>query len=451
MSIPSRHAWRWVVSAYFAQGVPFAIVMSAASTLLKDLHYPNARITPVIGTIALVWSLKPLYAGFLELLAPIRFWVLSMEVIMAGLLLLGAAALQFSDPFWPLSVVFGLLAFASATQDIAIDGVFVTSLGDRQQSRWAGVCGSAWNGGRLFAAAAMVGVASALQSHGNWAARASWAVALCLAAAVLLLLAAYHRRALPERATPDARMSVSRASLRTLTLEFIEQWRALFTRPGVWGMLAFVLLYRTSEGFLLLEVPLFLQSPTTEQGLGLCATEQLTLACPHPLQDRALLDGVLGTLVSSAFGLLGGKYLEWAGLTRRSLMFMACCLNLPHITLVILSQLAAAQVSVDFSSIAWLVLIEKAGYSFGFVANMVYIMQRIAPGPYPMTHYALATALMQLMLVPTQAASGPLAAYLSYPLYFGLACVAAVPSLWAAWKAPLGRAQPSVETTRSPA
>jgi MFS transporter, PAT family, beta-lactamase induction signal transducer AmpG len=255
-----------------------------------------------------------------------------------------------------------------------------------------------------------------------------------------LWLSAYHRQVLPQGSP------VVKRPARQVLIEFTEQWQALLRKPGFWGMLAFIAFYRISEGFLLLEVPLFLRAGTSQQGLGLCATDSITSDCPHLLSDRALLDGVLGTLVNAAFGILGGKYLEWRGLTRRSLMFMALCLNIPHVAFILLSQLAAGKVAVSFPVIALLTLVEKAGCIFGFVANIVYMMQRVAPGRYPTAHYAFAPGLMQLMLVPTQALSGPLATWAGYPLYFVLACAAALPSLLVALLAPLGSAaSPQVE------
>jgi PAT family beta-lactamase induction signal transducer AmpG len=83
-----------------------------------------------------------------------------------------------------------------------------------------------------------------------------------------------------------------------------------------------------------------------------------------------------------------------------------------------------------------LVSLEKFGYSFGFVGNMLYMMQQIAPGKYKMTHYAFATALMNLVLVPTQMISGPLADGLGYRRFFVFVLVASIPSIIAAWRAP---------------
>jgi PAT family beta-lactamase induction signal transducer AmpG len=105
----------------------------------------------------------------------------------------------------------------------------------------------------------------------------------------------------------------------------------------------------------------------------------------------------------------------------------------------VLSQLAASGQPPSLATVALLVSIEKFGYSFGFVANMLYMMQQIAPGPFKMTHYAFATALMNLVLVPTQTASGPLADALGYQSFFLFVMLASIPSIAAAWLAPFPR------------
>src|SRR5262249_47242635 len=76
------------------------------------------------------------------------------------------------------------------------------------------------------------------------------------------------------------------------------------------------------------------------------------------------------------------------------------------------------------------------GYSFGFVANMLYMMQVISPGKYHMTHYAFCTSIMNLVLIPTQMASGPLADWMGYKAFFIFVLVASIPSVIAAWLAP---------------
>jgi PAT family beta-lactamase induction signal transducer AmpG len=127
------------------------------------------------------------------------------------------------------------------------------------------------------------------------------------------------------------------------------------------------------------------------------------------------------------------------GLNRRTLLFMALCLNLPHLTYVILAQMAGPGTHLSLWTVATLVTVEKFGYSFGFVANMLYMMQQISPGRFHMTHYAFANSIMNLTLVPTQMISGPLADHFGYQAYFIIVMFAAIPSLLGAWFAPFPR------------
>ena len=119
---------------------------------------------------------------------------------------------------------------------------------------------------------------------------------------------------------------------------------------------------------------------------------------------------------------------------------LAICLNVPHLCYVILSQAVSPTAPLSLTTVQLLVSVEKFGYSFGFVGNMLYMMQQIAPGKYKMTHYAFATALMNLVLVPTQMVSGPLADLLGYRNFFILVLVASIPSIVAAWLAPFPNA-----------
>jgi MFS transporter, PAT family, beta-lactamase induction signal transducer AmpG len=87
------------------------------------------------------------------------------------------------------------------------------------------------------------------------------------------------------------------------------------------------------------------------------------------------------------------------------------------------------------------VSIEKFGYSFVFVSKMLYMMQQMSPGKYHMTHYAFCTALMNLVLIPTQMASGPLADWMGYKNFFIFVLIASIPSVIAAWFAPFPNPQ----------
>ena len=191
-------------------------------------------------------------------------------------------------------------------------------------------------------------------------------------------------------------------------------------------MLAFVFLFRSAEGLLLMEAPLFLQADLADGGIGLTLTQ------------KGAIDGLISITVSLAGGLLGGAFIAKYGL-KKSLFFMALCVNVPNLCFVYLSHAVSPEAPLSLVTVGSLVTIEKFGYSFGFVANMLYMMQQMSPGKFHMTHYAFCTAIMNLVLIPTQWISGYLADAVGYKTYFIIVCVAAIPSLIVAWFAPFPR------------
>jgi PAT family beta-lactamase induction signal transducer AmpG len=413
----ASHPAAWVPSAYLAEGIPFAMVIWVAGTMFKDLGRSDSEITLGTASIGIAWTLKPLWAAFLDMARTKRFWVLSAQSAMCGALAIIGVSLRLESYFHVVLALLWVLAFLSATQDICVDGVYITALDERRQAAWIGVQGMCWNVGRIFATAGVVWIAGALEGAGR-PPREAWAIAIGASAATMGLLAAFHSLVLPAGSPPRRP-----ADAREVVATFVEAVRAFFRKPAIVGMLAFVFLYRTGEGFLLVEAPLFMQTPVQHGGLG------LTLA------QKAFVDGTVSTTVSVVGGLLGAKVASVLGL-RRSLVLLALSMNIPHLCYVFLSFAGSPQAPLSLHTIQILVSIEKFGYSFGFVGNMLYMMQQLAPGPYKMTHYAFATALMNLVLVPTQMVSGPLADWLGYRAFFVLVLVASIPSVIAAWRAP---------------
>jgi PAT family beta-lactamase induction signal transducer AmpG len=205
--------------------------------------------------------------------------------------------------------------------------------------------------------------------------------------------------------------------------DFLGTAVSFFHKRMFWGMIAFVFLYRLGEGLILMEGQLFLQSAMSKGGLGLTAGQ---------VSD---IDAIFGTIASIVGGLAGGWFVSRFGLAR-VLVVLGLSLNIPHFTYVFLSHAAIGGHGVTYATITTMVSIEKFGYGFGFVGNMIYMMQQLAPGRATMTHYAFATALMNLVLVPTNMISGPLAEMLGFSTYFLVVMGASIPSVWAAWKAP---------------
>ena len=418
-TVRTRNPWSWVPSGYFAEGIPYVMITWVAATMFKDLGHSDTEITFWVGNITLMWSLKPLWAVFLDMFKTKKWIVLAMEIGMVGLLVLVGFCLPMSSYFLISICVLWMMAFASATQDICMDGIYITSLNKKEQAKYVGIQGVFWNVGRIFSMAFIVYIAS----YFGQGETSSWTIAWCVAAAVMSALAGYHIFFLPKGSVPDRPESIKEARAT-----FIDAWIDFFRKPQIWGMLAFVFLFRSGEGLLLGVGHLFLQADSEVGGIGLS------------LAQKSIIDGTVSTVVSLAGGILGGMFISKYGL-KKTLFTMAICLNLPNLTYVYLAFAAQGGEPVTLWTVGSLVTIEKFFYSFGFIANMLYMMQQISPGKYHMTHYAFCTAIMNLVLWPTTAVSGFLADYLGYLTFFTVVMFATIPSFLAAWYAPFPRSE----------
>ncbi len=407
----------WVPSLYLAMGIPFSMVNWVVASMFKDLKYSDTAIMAATGSIVVVWSLKPFWAEFLDMSLTKRIWVLAMEVVLAGIFAVTAAVMHLPSYFALVTFLLWVIAFASATQDICADGIYITALDGQKQAEWIGLQGVFWNLGRLFATAVVVWLAGTFERSGLEP-KTAWSYALAVSALVMGGLSVYHYFKLPEGSGSHRPKDV-----KEIVDKFADSLGAFFKKKSILGMLVFVGLYRTGEGFLLGEAPLFLQAPLKDGGLALS------------LQQKAAIDGTVSTAFILLAGWLGGLFVARYGL-KRTLLFLAFCLNVPHVCYIVLSQLVTPDKPLPWPVILALVSVEKFGYSFGFVGNMLYMMQQIAPGKYKMTHYAFATAWMNLVLWPTQTASGKLADWLGYRHFFIFVLVLSIPSLIAAWLAP---------------
>ncbi len=414
-----RHPLLWVPSLYLAMGIPFNVVMGGtAARMYKSLGYSDAHITVALGSIGVAWSLKPLWAAFLDMHWSKKFFVLAMEIVLAALFCGVALSLPLTGFFKVSIAIFWVAAFASSTQDICGDGVYLTAMSKPRQARLAGVQSTFWTLGKVLATGILIAGADKLRIVNDWSQLRMWAVVMFTCAAAMILLAVWHFFILPRGSIADRPENT-----KQVVADFLQTAASFFHKRMFWGMIAFVFLYRLGEGLILLEGQLFLQSPIAQGGLGMTAGQV------------SQIDAVYGTVCFIVGGLLGGIFVGKLGLPK-TLGILGICLNVPHFTYVYLSHLAAADHGVSYATVTTMVCLEKFGYGFGFVGNMIYMMQQLAPGRWTMTHYAFATSLMNLMLVPTNMISGPLAELLGFSTYFLVVMFASVPSIWAAWKAP---------------
>jgi PAT family beta-lactamase induction signal transducer AmpG len=134
-----RNPWTWVPSLYFAEGIPYVIVMTVAVIMYKRLGISNAEIALYTSWLYLPWVLKPLWSPIVDMFKTKRLWIIIMQLIIgAGL---GGVALTIPLPafFQYTLAFFWLLAFSSATHDIAADGFYMLGLSKHDQAFFVGV------------------------------------------------------------------------------------------------------------------------------------------------------------------------------------------------------------------------------------------------------------------------------------------------------------------------
>ncbi len=139
MKKQKRNPWLWVPSLYYAEGIPYTIVMMVSVIMYKRLGVSNTDIALYTSWLYLPWVIKPLWSPLVDLLKTKRFWIITMQLIVgAGL---GGVALTLPLPtFFKFTLGFmWLLAFSSATHDIAADGFYMLGLSEYEQAWFVGV------------------------------------------------------------------------------------------------------------------------------------------------------------------------------------------------------------------------------------------------------------------------------------------------------------------------
>ena len=396
----------WVPTLYFAQGVPFFVVMAIAALLFKDLGIENSIITKWTNALGLAWAVKPLWSPFLEAVPSKKMLVVLFQLV--GATTLGLIALALNVPH-SVSLVLGILAFtafASATHDISSDGLYIASLTDKLQAEYAGWQGAFFNAARLFARGGVLVLVGYLEKSMETA--HAWSAVFVLLAAVMATLAAYHVWALPDtRGAADATRKVG--DIAKTTAEVVVEF---FRKPGIWFAIVFIILFRAGEGQIQSVGPLFLKDARAVGGLGL-STDQIGVV----YGTAATIAFVLGSVV-------GGYFTSWLGL-RRAMVWLVVAMNLPNLVYWWLSVARPT----DMNLIAAGLSVEMFGYGFGFVGIILFIMQVVAKGRFTTAHYALGSGVMQLGFILSGTWSGQIQTWLGYQNFFLWVLACALPVL----------------------
>ena len=391
-----RNPWAWVPTLYFAEGVPYVAVMTISLNLYKRLGLSNTDITLYTSWLYLPWVIKPLWSPFVDMLKSKRWWIVTMQLLIGAAL--GGVAFTIPVAWWLQGSLFffWMMAFASATHDIAADGFYMMGLDEHEQAYFVGIRSTFYRIATIFSSGLLVGLAGALQVMTR-SIRYSWSLVFYLMAGLFIAFWLYHSWVLPKPAE-DGEKQTKTAS--AIWQEFRQTVVTFFQKPQVWVGICFMLFYRMPEGLLAKISALFLVDAQHNGGLGLSDGEY------------GLVQGTLGVIGLTVGGILGGICASRDGL-KRWLWPMVMAITLPDIVYVLLAYLLPTNLIV----ISTCVFIEQFGYGFGFSAYMLYLIY-YSQGQHKTSHYALCTAFMALSMMIPGLFAGALQEAVGYKAFF---------------------------------
>ena len=409
MDLPSHSpyapsAWRWVPTLYFAEGVPYVVVMTVSVIMYKSLGISNTAIAFYTSWLYLPWVIKPLWSPLVDLIRTKRLWIFSLQFVVGSTLAMIALTVPGPSFFRATLAVFWLLAFSSATHDIAADGFYLLALPPLEQAAFVGVRSTFYRLAMITGQGGLVYLAGSLQETLGDARRA-WAGVFFLLAALFVLAGLYHLFVLPRPAGDQPGRRTPR-----LLADFISVFATFFKKKDLAVILGFLLLYRLAEAQLLKLVAPFLLDGRARGGLGL-TTRQV-----------GLLYGTIGITALTIGGLAGGYAISHFGL-KRLLWPMLISMHLPIAVFVVLARMQPS----NLAGIGVALTVEQFGYGFGFTAYMVYMMM-VSAGEHRTAHYAICTGFMALGMMLPGMPAGWIQDHFGYVKFFIWVCIATVPS-----------------------
>ncbi|MCL2596348.1 MAG: MFS transporter [Paludibacter sp.] len=395
--LKKKHSpWVWIPTLYFAEGIPYVVVMSVAGIMYKRFGLSNTQIGLFTGIIGFVWVFKGIWSPFVDLLKTKRWWIVVTELFLgAGL---AGVALLIPAPFYLQATLamFILLAFGSATHDIAADGFYMLELNSNQQSFYVGIRNTFYRFANVLGKGLLIMFAGMLEKV-TGKIHFAWSIIFFVLAGIFLLLFVYHRFILPMSIFDK---HATNSSAKNILAEFRQTFISFFQKKQVWIAITFMLLYRFGEALLANISSLFMLDPRKIGGLGL-ETEEV-----------GFVYGTVGVIALILGGIVGGIAISYKGL-KYWLLPMALCITLPHLVYVYLAYFQPTNFLLINISVAF----EQFGYGFGFTAYMLYLIY-FSDGQHKTAHYAICTAFMALSMSLPGMISGWLQEKMGYEHFF---------------------------------
>ncbi|QGY45008.1 MFS transporter [Maribellus comscasis] len=392
----TRNPWAWIPTLYFAEGLPYVLVMTVSVIMYKRLEISNTDIALYTSWLYLPWVIKPLWSPIVDILKTKRYWIVAMQLIIGGALAGVAFTIPAGNFFQYTLAFFWLLAFSSATHDIAADGFYMLGLTKHDQAFFIGIRNTFYRIAMLAGQGLFVILAGQMEkitSDIQWA----WSLTFFIIAALFTLFFVWHLFILPYPASDSKRQA---KSLKQVFAGFGETFISFFKKEGIVLSIIFILIFRLGEAQLVkLASPFLLDSPDVG-GLGLSTS------------NIGFIYGTAGMIALTLGGILGGIVVSRQGL-KKWMLPMVFAMNLPNLVYVFLAFIQPQNLWIVTGS----VIIEQFGYGFGFTAFMLYLIY-ISDGQHKTAHYALCTGFMALGMMLPGMISGWIEELIGYKYFF---------------------------------
>lgn len=386
--------WTWVPSLYFAEGLPYVIIMTISVLMYKRLGLSNTDAAYYTSWLYLPWVIKPFWSPIVDVFRSKRWWILLMQFIVGA----GLAGVAFTLPTtnflqWSLAI-FYLMAFSSATHDIAADGFYMLALDEHEQSLFVGIRSTFYRIATVAGQGLLLMLVNVLEVYTRRPAVA-WSYIFYFTAALFLLVCLYHYFVLPKP-KEDADHESSGIKFSDVGTTFI----TFFKKPQAFIAIVFMLLFRLPEALITKICTLFLNDNISKGGLGLTTGEV------------GWAQGTIGVIGLTIGGILGGIVVSNGGF-KKWLWPMVMAITLPDCVYLFLAYYQPENMLwVDFA-----IGIEQFGYGFGFTAYMLFMLY-FSQGESKTAHYAFCTGFMALSMMLPGMVAGWLADQLGYYSFF---------------------------------
>lgn len=441
----------------------------------KAIGASNSFIGSATSILYLPWALKFIWSPLVDFYGTKRKWILVSQTVLGLVTITLVASIFLPAAVYASVVIFMIIAIASATHDIAIDGYYMDVLPPARQAFYVGIRGAAYKVAWLTGSGALVFLAGRIAEKTSLGVQGGWSVAFGVCALLLIACAAFHAAVLPspqststavktggdnagvKKAVVPGQSSIGAHALPTLikaapqaAAEFRRVLKSWLNQPAIVPIIIYILIFRAGDALMLKMAQPFLLDPRSKGGLGIATS------------DVGLIYGTVGMLFLLAGGIVGGVLVSRLGL-KKCLMPTALIQNgaivlywwlaaarpegpayLFHFNLTgaLNSWLPSASPElVKWFDARYLYTImcnsaEQFSYGLGTAAYTVFLLKTVK-SDYKAAHYAIASALMAFGVMIPGYFSGMIADKLGYEKLFLISFLAAIPGITTIFWLPL--------------